>query len=228
VIFLGAATSTTLSLNSNEALIRKNDGVTSLGTSVNSLFTPSDANCPLLEYQAFSDSAGTILWSDTAVSVLNPTSLNSAQLQIDQQTGFKKTLFLFGYTTAGGPVRASLNLTIVVCGNEQLALSNSSLLTTVVNTTLLSLDYTSWFQVTFGPTTHPYCTISSYFIADCSNSASKKTNPSTELISMPESASLVSLTASTDTYYYFVCLYAETFGKVQLKRDLLFTRGCQY
>ena len=125
-------------------------------------------------------------------------------------------------------MRASLNLTIVVCGNEQLALTNSSLLTTVVNTTLLGLDYTDWFQVTFGPTTHPYCTISSYFIADCSNSASKKTNQATELISMPESASLVSLTASTETFYYYVCLYAETFGKVQQKRDLLFSRGCQY
>ena len=65
-------------------------------------------------------------------------------------------------------------------------------------------------------------------MANCSNSADVKTNAATELISMPQTVSVVSLTASTSTYYYFICLYAKTLGNVELKRDLLFSKGCQY
>ena len=82
------------------------------------LFTPSDSSCAIEIYEITSSNSGKI-------TLLNPADLNTAAISIVRTDGFTDSMNLKAYG-AGGTIDASINLKIVVCGDETIVLAGTT------------------------------------------------------------------------------------------------------
>jgi hypothetical protein len=103
-------------------------------TTLSSLFTPSDVNCPTRYFYAYSNIAATTVWSDStivlsAADAIKPRTfmgtLTKQTLSVDTTSAIYKTLYIKGKNN-GNYFDATATLTIVVCGNENYSLVASS------------------------------------------------------------------------------------------------------
>jgi len=127
--------------------------VDSSATVTDQLFTSSVSGCPIEAYEIRS-------YTGSAVTIVNPTDLATAYLNIVRTAGFTATMDL---RATIGSTTSDISLKIVVCGDETIALADTK--TVIIVNELLTGTATTPYQVSDS-------TIKAYFTVDVASSSS--------------------------------------------------------